>query len=271
MRSALPGFRFPPDMNALADGRYCEGSQGTMSARTRPRWEGLVCGHQWWSTHRMTQESVAEIVGRLRFVSSPAPAIYLNEQLVKEMFVAQLGAIDSFTRTAARELTGEGGVGGFLKVGGSKSGTQQVDYDLREPLTQALVLHSALGNEGKVQPARAGLLVGTYVDAIGEAYLPDLGIPQPPLAGFDDQVAALEAERDRQQQVVRAFGDMDTALTLLLLKSDSTLAASVIDMRHVRPGNAASYLGAQQAAFGIMERSVVDVPLFTLLYMRAYI
>ena len=68
----------------------------------------------------MTQESVAEIVGRLRFVSSSAPAIYLNEQLVREMFVSQLGAIESFTRTAAREMAGEAGAGGFVKVGGSR-------------------------------------------------------------------------------------------------------------------------------------------------------
>ncbi len=59
----------------------------------------------------MTQESVAEIVGRLRFVSSSAPAIYLNEQLVREMLVSQLGAIESFTRTAAREMAGEAGAG----------------------------------------------------------------------------------------------------------------------------------------------------------------
>jgi hypothetical protein len=219
----------------------------------------------------MTQESVAEIVGRLRFVSSSAPAIYLNEQLVREMFVSQLGAIESFTRTAAREMAGEAGAGGFVKVGGSRSGTQQVDYDLKEPLTQALVLHSALGSQGSVQPVGADLTRGTYIEAIGEAYLPDLGIPRHPLTGLDDTVAALEAERDRQQQVIQAFGGTDIPLTLLIMKNESMLSASVINRLYVRPGIAASYLGGPQVAFGLMEGSIANVPLFTLLYMRPYL
>jgi hypothetical protein len=218
----------------------------------------------------MTDESVPDVIGRLRFVSSPAPAIYLNERLVRELFVAHLGAIGSFTRTAGRELAGEAGAA-ILRVGGTRSGTQQVDYDLRDPLTQALVLHSALGREGKVQSVRADLPVGTYIEAIGEAYMPDLGLGQSPLDELDDIVAELQSELDRQQQVVRAFEDTETALVLLLMKSNSSLAGSVIDRHHVRPGTAASYLTETQVAFGLMERSVAGVPLFTLLYMRPYI
>jgi hypothetical protein len=51
-------------------------------------------------------ESVTDVIGRLRFVSSPAPAIYLNETLIRETFISHLGALDSFTRTANREATG---------------------------------------------------------------------------------------------------------------------------------------------------------------------
>jgi len=36
-------------------------------------------------------DSVSDIIGRLRFVSSPAPAIYLNEALISETFIAHLG------------------------------------------------------------------------------------------------------------------------------------------------------------------------------------
>ena len=84
------------------------------------------------------------------------------------MFVSQLGAIESFTRTAAREMAGEAGAGGFVKVGGSRSGTQQVDYDLKEPLSQALVLHSALGSQGSVQPVGADLTRATPIEVVYE-------------------------------------------------------------------------------------------------------
>ncbi len=117
----------------------------------------------------------------------------------------------------------------------------------------------------------ADLTRGTYIEAVGEAYLPDLGIPRHPLMGLDDTVAALEAERDRQQQVIQAFGGTDIPLTLLIMKNESMLSASVINRLYVRPGIAASYLGGPQVAFGLMEGSIANVPLFTLLYMRPYL
>jgi hypothetical protein len=75
------------------------------------------------------QESVAEVIGRLQSASSVAPAIYLNERLVKEMFMAQLGANDSFTRTMARCLEGQAS-SPIVKIGGSRSDSQQIQYDL---------------------------------------------------------------------------------------------------------------------------------------------
>jgi len=54
----------------------------------------------------VARSSVADIIGRLRFVSSAAPAIYLNETLVREMFIANLGSINSFTQAAAGEASG---------------------------------------------------------------------------------------------------------------------------------------------------------------------
>ena len=110
----------------------------------------LVIGWPWCCNQGVAKESVADIVGRLRFVSSSAPTIYLNEQLVKDMFVSQLGAIESFARTAAHKLAGEAGAGGLVRLGGSRSGTQEIHYDLSQPLTQALVLHSALKDQGSV-------------------------------------------------------------------------------------------------------------------------
>jgi hypothetical protein len=48
----------------------------------------------------MSSENLSSIIGRLRFVSGSGPLLYLNESLVNEMFVANLGAVASFTRGA---------------------------------------------------------------------------------------------------------------------------------------------------------------------------
>jgi hypothetical protein len=47
--------------------------------------------------------SVAELLGRLRFVGGPVETLYLNQPRVRESFVGQLGAIESFTRGVAKE------------------------------------------------------------------------------------------------------------------------------------------------------------------------
>src|SRR5450432_4099136 len=48
-------------------------------------------------------ESVAELLGRLRFVGGPVETLYLNQPRVRESFIGQLGAIESFTRSSAKE------------------------------------------------------------------------------------------------------------------------------------------------------------------------
>ena len=48
-------------------------------------------------------ESVAELLGRLRFVGGPVETLYLNQPRVRESFVGQLGAIESFTRGVEKE------------------------------------------------------------------------------------------------------------------------------------------------------------------------
>src|SRR5207244_3019199 len=110
-----------------------------------------------------------------RFVSSPAPAIYLNEALVSETFIAHLGAVESFTRTANREVTG--GVKSVISVGGARGTQDQIEYGLSDPLTQALVLHSALGAEDQVSRPGAGITVGSFVEAVGSAFFPGLNQP----------------------------------------------------------------------------------------------
>jgi hypothetical protein len=213
--------------------------------------------------------SVSDDIRRLRFVSSPAPAVYLNEPLVRETFIAHLGAIDSFTRAADREL--RAGLGSVISVGGSRTTQEQIDYDLTDPITQALVLHSALGAEGKVAAPQAGTSVGSFVEAVGSAYFPALLQPPslpPELASVAEVV---QAECERQTEVARGFGNSGADFVALLISGNSLVSASIIDRGNVRPNVAASYLAYPQICFGLMERLAGDLPFITLLYMRAYV
>ena len=212
-------------------------------------------------------ESVTALIRRLRFVSSSAPAIYLNERLAEEMFRAQLGAIESFARTASRSAEGSAGPA-IVRVGASKEAAEQVSYDLGDPLTKALLLHSALGGATALGAALDSA-PGTFMEAVGTAYLPPVAAadPLPP----SDVRTTIAAECARQTEVVRALGDADTVLMPLLLTDRRGIVGSVIVRRWIRQELAASYLPLQQVCFGIVERTVQGLLLFTLIYMRPYI
>ncbi len=81
---------------------------------------------------RGRDEPIRELIGRLRFTSNSSPAIYLNEQLADEMFLAQLGAIGEFTRSVTKNLEGQAGPA-IVRVGASRESAQQVTYELATP------------------------------------------------------------------------------------------------------------------------------------------
>ena len=210
-------------------------------------------------------DSVSQIIGRLRFVSNSAPAIYLNERLAEEMFIAQLGAIESFTRSAAREVEGQAGPA-IVRVGASRGTTEEVTYDTSDPLTKALLLHSALGGiQTLASPSRSP---GEFAEIIGSAYLPPAAITEPPPP--ENLRTALFNECERQAQVIRALGDSTNVLLPLLLSNDRFSVGSVISQKWLRPELVASYIQDSQVGFGIVERILDDLPLITLIYMRPF-
>jgi hypothetical protein len=210
---------------------------------------------------------VAGIIEQLSFVSSTAPAVYLNERLAEEIFLAQLGAIASFTRSAGRGAEGQAGPA-IVRVGASRESAEQVEYDLADPLTKALLLHSALGGS-RALSADLSPAPGTFIEVIGSAYLPPVASADPLPAEPLREVVSAECER--QSQVVRALGDADTVLMPLLVSDDRGTVGSVISRQWLRPGFAASYLPVTQVAFGIVERVVEPLVLVTLIYMRPYL
>lgn len=216
-------------------------------------------------------ESVAQIVGRLRFMSSSAPAVYLNEALVHETFVSHLGAIDRFARNASQRGQGEVGVP-VVKIGASREGSTSVEYDVRDAYAQALILHSAVATEGAVEPPRAGLPPGSFVELIAPVRIEGVDVfPDVAALGDIETLRVVIGERDNQQSIIRAFGNDETVLMPLLAAGATGVVASIIDRSHIRPGLAASYLNEQQVVFGLMERTVDAIPFFTMLYMRPYI
>jgi len=211
-------------------------------------------------------EPVAAVLGRLRFTSSSAPAIYLNEQLADEMFVAQLGAVGEFTRSAARNLEGQAGPA-VVRVGASRESSEQVTYELGNPLTKALILHSALGGAAAAADQSRP---GTFVEVVGPMHAPGVRTPADPDVD-GDLIALVAAEAERQAGVLRAFSDADTVLVPLLILAAAGPVGAVVDRRWFRPGFAASYAPYPQVAFGLLERADPRLPLMTLIYLRPYL
>ena len=85
-------------------------------------------------------DSLADILAKLRFESRPIEALYLNETRVREHFVGYLGAIDSFTRTAAKAGNLETPI---IKVGAGITSEATVTWDTHDPIAQVLILRSA--------------------------------------------------------------------------------------------------------------------------------
>ena len=215
-------------------------------------------------------ESAPGIVQRLRFVSSSAPAIYLNEKLAEEMFVSQIGAISDFALTAARSLRGEGGLP-VVKVGASTDSSTKVGYDVKDPLTRALLLHSAISGQATKSPKQP-IARGSFVELVGRVSMPGVpGLQEPPPSA-QTELQVLSRVRDQQEAILRALTDDATVLLTMLIQTSAGDAAAVIDRRWFRAGLASSYLPqGEHVVFGIAEQSVDQLPFITVIYLRPYL
>ena len=74
-------------------------------------------------------ESVAELLGKLRLEGTAVETLYLNQTRVRESFIGQLGAIDSFTRTVSKEGSVEAPV---IKFGAGLSAESGVTWTMTD-------------------------------------------------------------------------------------------------------------------------------------------
>jgi hypothetical protein len=180
-------------------------------------------------------ESVAELLSRLRFVGGPVETLYLNEVRVRESFIGQLGAIESFTRAATKEGSVEAPV---VKIGAGISSEAGVSWNLGDPITQVLVLRAALESQGLlygITEAKPGLYV-SFVGT-GQVSRPDMfdDLHRDTLREHRGLYDALGAERAKQESIVRMTENSEKSLWLLTVSDGVSICAAVLDSKWLRP------------------------------------
>jgi hypothetical protein len=183
-------------------------------------------------------ESVAELLGRLRFVKAPVESLYLNEDRAGDHFTGQLGAIDSFTRTAAKE--GKFGAGvPVLNLSGGASAESGVTWTLREPITQVLLLHAALESQGLLYGLDSTAL-GRYISFAGVGFISRPGMfDREHWEGLREHPGLyeeLEAKRASAEQVSRIMKP-DSSRWLLTVSEGSSVCAAILDNRWLKPAS----------------------------------
>jgi hypothetical protein len=213
-------------------------------------------------------ESVAELLSRLRFVGGPVETLYLNQPRVRESFVGQLGAIDSFTRSTDKEGSVEAPV---IKIGAAMTAESGVTWTLTDPTAQVLVLHAALEMQGSVH-ALDGASPGQYVDFSGRGAISRPGMldagHQAALRERPGLYAALEAERAAQENVLRMMEGQAAAMWLLTLDDGPALCAAVLNDCWLSPSSSSWLTGCRWRMFAMFRRvHETGIPLLAALHI----
>jgi hypothetical protein len=180
-------------------------------------------------------DSVADLLKKLRFIGQPVETLYLNETWVHENFIGQLGAIESFTRSAAKEASAEAPV---IKIGASMSSDAGVTWSLSDPISQVLILRAALESQGRLHGPDDSV-PGRHISFLGSGLVSRPGM-------FDDEhreglrkhlglYDALEAERAKQESVMRMIEGPEVFLWLLTVSEGASVCAAFLDKRLLRP------------------------------------
>jgi len=231
-----------------------------MMARARYRWRQAMT------------ESVAELLSRLRFVGEPVETLYLNQDRVRESFIGQLGAIESFTRTEAKEGSVEIPI---VKVGAGLASQAGVTWSLADPTAQALVLHAALRSQGALYDLQS-VAPGRYTDFAGTGFVSRPGMlddrHREALQGRPGLYEALEAERTMQETLLRIMRGQEAIMWLLTVDDGASVCAAVLDNRWLSSG-APSWIAADTESrwevFALFRRRHENrVPLLAVLHVK---
>jgi hypothetical protein len=217
-------------------------------------------------------EPMAELLRRLRFVGRPVETIYLNESRVHENFIGQIGAIESFTRFATKEGSIEAPV---IKIGAGMSSEASVTWNLSEPITQVLILRTALEHQNMLF-SLGGAKPGRYITFAGTGLVSRPGmfedLHRDGLREHPGVYEALEIERAKQEAVVRMTEGPEKSCWLLTINDGSPVCAAILDQRWLRPvfGHWMNpgYAVSRWEVFGVCRRlHETRVPMLATLYV----
>jgi hypothetical protein len=217
-------------------------------------------------------DSVADLLKKLRFIGQPVETLYLNETRVHENFIGQLGAIESFTRSATKEGSAEAPV---IKIGAGLSSESGVTWTLSDPISQVLVLRAALESQQRLYgPDDAE--PGRYISFTGTGLVSRPGIfdgeHREGLQQYPGLYDALEGERAKQESVAQMVEGPEMFLWLLTVSEGASMCAAFLDKRLLRPVFShwmnPGYGASRWETFGLCRRvHETGVPMLAMLYL----
>jgi hypothetical protein len=179
-------------------------------------------------------ETVIDLLRRLRFSTGPVETLSLNETRVRENFIGQLGAIESFTRAATKKGSAETP---FVKLGGEVSSEATVNWNLGDPIAQALVLRAALESQGslhRLDDATPGdYIISSGVGAISRHEMLD-DLHRERLQDHPGLYEQLEAERAQQEHIMLITGGPNELLWLLTIDEGALVCAATLEGSSLR-------------------------------------
>jgi hypothetical protein len=205
-------------------------------------------------------------LANLTFTARRIERLYLNKERTLDRFTTHLGAISEWASKATTEAGVAAGVMQFFNVQTKVGAGDDIKYDLRNPVAQALLLQSAVQAQNLLV-AMDDATLNDYVLVDGKCCLrhPDAP-PAPTHVSACAPSPALEAQRAEEERWLKFMrpGASDARAWLVVVQRDNTVpATAVADEKWLSPNGMSSYAGAHRHAvlFGALQARIGDFPL----------
>jgi hypothetical protein len=182
-------------------------------------------------------DSVTEQLSKLRFEGAPVETLYLDETRVHEDFIGQVGAIESFVRSATKK--GTGGLAALpVQLAAEVSSEAGVTWNLNHPITQVLVLRAVLQDQDLlhgIDDAEPGHYV--ILSGVGTVSRPGMfdNLHQDHLQDHPGFYEQLEVERALQHREMVETDGPQESLWLLTINDGASVCAATLMGSSLRP------------------------------------
>jgi hypothetical protein len=206
---------------------------------------------------RMTR--VRQQINRLEFVAQHSERLYLNKERTHDRFTLLFGAIEEWIAKAMKEGGAALGPFHFIGLQAKLGSSNDVKFNITNPVAQAMLLHTSLQDRGMVkEPNEANFL--EYVAVSGESCLRN---PSVRIGGHTkdcEPTDALEAQRADEELVLKAFNDK-ASVWLLTVQTAGGRVAGTLDSTWVNPDALSSYPHLSWTTFGVLQNRIGHIPL----------